>query len=121
MKSNSDYLKDYMRQLKADSLSLKTQATAEHILTHFLSWCDKRELAVFSVDDVFDYIDFVDTRTYTRTYTRKGVVCKCAPATVCKEKIIVKKFLSYKSRIKQCDKSQSAEKRVVWHIIAGRG
>ena len=82
MKSNSDYLKDYMRQLKTDSLSLKTQATAEHTLTHFLSWCDKRELAVFSVDDVFDYIDFVDTRTYTR----KGVVCKCAPATLSAKK-----------------------------------
>lgn len=91
MKTNADFLKEYLRKLKADGLCDKTRATAEHTLLHFIEWCSHRELCTFTVDDVYDYIDFVTSRTYLH----KGVKCNCSPATICKEKTIVKKFLAY--------------------------
>lgn len=91
MKKNEEYFQEYKRKLKAESLSERTRATAEHSITHFLNWCGDRNLSTFTQDDVFDFIDFVDERTFIR----KGATCKLSPATIVKEKTIVKKFLTF--------------------------
>lgn len=91
MGENSDYLKNYLRKCKADGLGERTRFTAENNLVHFLEWCGDRKLEKFSQDDVYDFIDYIEARTYLK----KGVKTKLSPSTIAKEKTVVKKFLAY--------------------------
>lgn len=88
---NEEIFKQYMRKLRADGLSEKTRSSAEQSITHFLNWCNDRKLTSFTQDDVYDFIDFVEERTFIK----KGVPCKLSPATIMKEKTIIKKFLTF--------------------------
>lgn len=83
-------LKRYLRAQRAEGKSEKTRETVEHTVTHFLTWCGYRKVETFTDEDVYDWIDYIDTRTYVK----KGVTCECSKATICKEKTIIKKFLA---------------------------
>lgn len=83
-------LKQYLRKLRAESKADRTRSTAQHSIEKFLVWCGTRKLSNFTPDDVYDWIDYIDSCTYTH----KGKETACSDATICKEKTIVKKFLA---------------------------
>lgn len=88
---NLKVLKKYLRSLRAEGKADKTRDTAQHVIEKFLCWCGNRHVDRFIDEDVYDWIDYISCRTYTR----KGVTVNCSNATTCKEKTVVKKFLAF--------------------------
>ena len=69
----------------------KTISTSTHTLTHFIEWCGDKQLESFTQDDVYDFLDYLDSYTFLR----KGQKVGYSPATIRREKVIVKKFLAF--------------------------
>ncbi|AAM05099.1 TPA: tyrosine-type recombinase/integrase [Methanosarcina acetivorans] len=90
---NSEYATKYIRKCKADGLGQSSVNLTAHIIKHFIEWCDKegKLLESFSEDDVFDYLDELEKHTFKQ----KGVEKKYSEFTKARNRIQVRKFLSF--------------------------
>lgn len=87
---NWEYLNKYLKQCKAEGLRPKTIKMSEHILKHFLSWYGDKSLNDLTDDDIYNYLDFLDSYTYKR----KGLKCCYSEATKQHNRIIIRKFVT---------------------------
>lgn len=90
---NAEYFAKYLRKCRNDGLNSKSLFLTNHIIKHFVEWCDtnNKKLDAFSEEDIYDYLDYLDNYTFVQ----KGVVKQYSAITKQRNKIQIRKFLKF--------------------------
>jgi integrase/recombinase XerD len=91
--NNNEYFTKYLRKCKADGLGSNSIFLTNHIIKHFVEWCNEtgKRLENFSEDDVYDFLDYQDSYTFTH----KGIKKQYSEVTKQRNKVQVRKFLKF--------------------------
>lgn len=90
---NAEFFTKYLRKCRTDGLNQKSLFLTNHIIKHFVEWCDtnSKRLDTFSEDDIYDYLDYLDNYTFVQ----KGVEKNYSEITKQRNKVQVRKFIKF--------------------------
>lgn len=87
---NLKLVQKYMRKYRAQGFSETTINTIASALKNFVLWCGDRDIKNFTEDDVYDWLEYIDSYTYLK----KGKTVKYSAFTKNKMRMQVKPFLA---------------------------